>query len=233
MMTLLLDPPSAPLLPRLLVAALLVSAAGTVAAERIDVGQFSQGILDHWEAEEFSGITEYHLEADAEHGTVLGAQSQGAASGLFRELDLDLNVTPWLHWSWKVNNLLQGADERTKAGDDYPARIYVVFSGGMFFWKTRALNYVWSSHQAVDTEWPNAYTGNARMIAVQSAATSPGQWRNEVRDVRADYRRQFGEEPGKVAAVAIMTDTDNTGQTAKAWYGDIWFSESATKTVSK
>ncbi len=233
MITLLRHHPSAPLLPRILVAALLVSATGTVAAERLDVGQFSRGILDHWEAEVFSGITEYHLEADAERGTVLGAQSQGAASGLFRKIDIDLNATPWLHWSWKVDNLLQGADERTKAGDDYPARIYVVFSGNMFFWKTRALNYVWSSHQVTGSEWPNAYTGNARMIAVQSADTAPGQWRSETRDVRADYRRLFGEEPGPVAAVAIMTDTDNTGQSTKAWYGDIWFSESATKTLSK
>lgn len=233
MITLLLHHPSAPLLPRILVAALLVSAAGTVAAERLDVGQFSQGVLKHWEAKEFSGTTDYQLETDHERGTVLGARSQGSASGLFRKVDLDLNATPWLHWSWKVDNLLQGVDERTKAGDDYPARIYVVFSGGVFFWKTRALNYVWSSHQATGSEWPNAYTGNARMIAVQSAETPAGQWRSEVRDVRADYRRLFGEEPGPVAAVAIMTDTDNTGQSAKAWYGDIWFSESSTETVSK
>ncbi|MCP8689350.1 DUF3047 domain-containing protein [Marinobacterium sedimentorum] len=233
MTTLLAHHSIAPLLPRILIAALLVSVAATVAAERLDVGQFSQGVLKHWEAEKFSGITEYQLETDSERGTVLGARSQGSASGLFRKIDLDLNATPWLHWSWKIDKLLQGADERTKAGDDYPARIYVVFSGGVFFWKTRALNYVWSSHQPIGSEWPNAYTGNARMIAVQSAETAPGQWRSEIRDVRADYRRLFGEEPGKVVAVALMTDTDNTGQSVKAWYGDIWFSESATRTAAE
>jgi hypothetical protein len=224
MITPLSHHPSTLLQPRIRVAALLLSIAGSVVADPIVVGQFSQGALEHWKPETFSGTTEYQLETDSERGTVLRAISQGTASGLFREIDVDLNATPWLHWSWKVDNLIQGANERTKTGDDYPARIYVVFSGGVFFWKTRALNYVWSSHQVAGSEWPNAYTGNARMIAVESGETLLGEWRHEARDVRADYRRLFGEEPGPVAAVALMTDTDNTGQSATAAYGDIWFS---------
>ena len=92
------------------------------------------------------------------------------------------------------------------------------------FWRTRAINYVWSNKQPVGTSWLNAFTGNARMIAVESGSKRIGQWISERHDVNADYRRLFGEEPGRVDAVAIMTDTDNTGTTATAWYGDIWFS---------
>ncbi|UTW14314.1 DUF3047 domain-containing protein [Marinobacterium rhizophilum] len=197
------------------------------AAETIGVGQFSAGVLEHWESEIFSGTTEYQLESDPEQGAVLRANSQASASGLFRKIEVDLNSTPWLNWSWKVDSLIQGADERTRSGDDYPARIYVVFSGGVFFWKARALNYVWSSSQPTGSEWPNAYTGNARMIAVESGEAQLGTWRYEARDVRADYRRLFGAEPGPVAAVALMTDTDNTGQFASAAYGDIWFGSAA------
>jgi hypothetical protein len=138
-------------------------------------------------------------------------------------MQVDLAATPYLHWRWKVDNVFSGNDERRRAGDDYPARVYVVFSGGLLFWRTRAINYVWSSHQPPGTAWPNAYTGNARMIAVESGSEHLGQWRQARRDVRADYRRLFGEEPGRVDAVALMTDTDDTGATATAWYGDIWF----------
>ena len=127
------------------------------------------------------------------------------------------------HWTWKVDNILSGNDERTRAGDDYPARIYVVFSGGALFWRTRAINYVWSNKQPVGSNWFNAFTSNAGMIAVESGIDRIGQWIQINRHVLADYRRIFGEEPGAVDAVAIMTDTDNTGASATAWHGDIWF----------
>jgi len=193
-----------------------------VLAERVEVGQFSQGELAGWQAKSFSGETRYAL-AEEDGRRALHATSHGAASGLFREVTVDLGRTPFLHWSWKVGNIVPSADERSKGGDDYPARVYVVFSGGLFFWRTRAINYVWSNNQPVGSEWPNAYTGNARMIAVRSGSAGLGQWQRERRDIRADYRRLFGAEPGEVAAVALMTDTDNTGAVAEAWYGDIWF----------
>jgi hypothetical protein len=115
-------------------------------------------------------------------------------------------------------------DERSKAGDDYPARLYLVISGGVLFWRTRALNYVWSSHQPVGTSWPNAFTGNARMLAVESGPAHAGEWRHYRRDVRADLRRWLDEDIDAIDAVAIMTDTDNSGQHAIAYYGDIYFS---------
>lgn len=191
--------------------------------ERIDVARFSQGELSGWQTKIFSGETRYAAATTNGH-TALHANSSAAASGLFRKINIDLRKTPVLHWTWKVDNVLMGVDERTKAGDDYPARVYVVFSGGAAFWRTRAINYVWSNNQPVSSQWPNAFTKNAQMIAVQSGTERLGQWVEEQHDVLADYRKLFGAEPRNVEAVAIMTDTDNTGATASAWYGDMWFS---------
>jgi hypothetical protein len=191
--------------------------------ERLDVARFSHGDLDGWKSKMFSGLTRYALR-DENGRIALHARSNAAASGLYREMSIELGKTPILNWTWQVGNILAGADERTRAGDDYPARVYVIFSGGMMFWRTRAINYVWSSKRPVDSGWPNAFTGNAYMIAVESGAERAGRWVEERRNVLSDYRQAFGEEPGPVDAVAIMTDTDNTGTTATAWYGDIWFS---------
>ncbi|HSM10663.1 MAG TPA: DUF3047 domain-containing protein [Lysobacter sp.] len=207
----------------LLTLTLLLSLGARGAAPRIDIARFSQGDLAGWQERSFRGRTDYRL-VRMEAGTVLQARSDASASGLYRQVEVDLTQTPVLHWSWKTDALMQGNDERTRAGDDYPARIYVVFSGGAFFWRTRAINYVWSSHQPQGSQWPNAFTGNARMIVVSAGQQGLGEWQHLQRDVWADYRRLFGSDPGRVDAVAIMTDTDNTGQRATAWYGDIWFS---------
>ena len=188
----------------------------------VDIARFSQGDLSGWQAKVFAGQTHYALQ-NKDGKIVLHADSSAAASGLYREVKIDLDKTPILNWTWQVGNILTGNDEHTHAGDDYSARIYVVFSGGLAFWRTRAINYVWSNKQPVGSSWPNAFTGNARMVAVESGSGRINHWMSERRDVRADYRRLFGEEPGPVDAVAIMTDTDNTGAAATAWYGDIWF----------
>jgi hypothetical protein len=190
-------------------------------AARQDVGLFSSGTLSGWQEKSFEGRTHYKLET-LDGREALYASSRGSASGLYREISVDLERTPFLYWSWRVESLIQGNDERAKSGDDYPARVYVIFSGGFYFWRTRAINYVWSSNQEAGSEWPNAFTANAGMIAVRAGDSDLGQWVTEKRDIRADYRRLFNEEPGKIAAIAIMTDTDNTGQAVQAWYGDIW-----------
>ena len=193
------------------------------AGEHIDIARFSQGDMSGWQTKIFAGETRYALES-TDGRPALHADSRAAASGLYREIKVGLDKTPVLHWSWKIDHVLAGGDEQTRAGDDYPARVYVVFSGGLAFWRTRAINYVWSNQQPIGSHWPNAFTGNARMIAIESGTNRAGKWIDEHRDVRADYRQMFGGEPGSVDAIAIMTDTDNTGAAASAWYGDIWFS---------
>ncbi|HCU68039.1 MAG TPA: hypothetical protein DGF30_02170 [Desulfomicrobium sp.] len=174
-----------------------------------------------WKEKVFSGRTVYTpLPAEG----LLMAESRGTASGLYHEGRVDLRLTPWLNWSWKVGNVLEGVNERDKSGDDYPARIYVVAKGGVAFWRTKALSYVWSSTEGRDAMWPNAFTANAHMIAVRGASDRPGELVAEKRNIREDWKRAFGVDIEEIDAVAIMTDTDNSGQSARAWYGQPRFS---------
>ena len=196
----------------------------SLSATEISIAAFSTGALEPWSEKSFAGQTRYEL-VDTPVGKVMRATSKGTASGLFREIRIDLKKTPYLHWSWRVENIYQDIDERIKSGDDYPARLYVVLSGGLFFWKTRAVNYVWSSKERVGSHWPNAFTRNARMVAVRSGSRDTGEWVKESRNVRQDLRDLFGEELTEIDAVAIMTDSDNSGQSATAYYGDIYFSD--------
>jgi hypothetical protein len=190
-------------------------------AMNLTVGNFSNGDLTDWKTKSFQGMTSYRL-VPQDGRQVLAAESKRAASGLVRELRVDLEKLPHLNWSWRVNDVLTGIDERTKAGDDYPARVYVIVSGGVAFWRTRTLIYVWSSRQPAGSTWENAFTGNARVMALRSGKATG--WETEKRDVRADFKTCFNDEISFIDAVAIMTDTDNSQQEAKAWYGDIFFS---------
>jgi Protein of unknown function (DUF3047) len=210
-------------LRRLLAAAALLPAILAADAATVRVGDFSANGLDGWSDKVFTGHTRYTLVSDGAR-RVLKAESAGTASGLYKKVRVDLLATPYLHWSWKTEHTLGNLYEHTKRGDDYPARVYVVFSGGLLFWRTRAINYVWSNDQPPGSTWTNAFTGNARMVAVRSGNSDNGRWMSETRNVREDFRRLFGEDARYADAVAIMTDTDNSGTAATSYYGDIYFS---------
>ena len=175
-----------------------------------------------WEEKVFSGKTAYEP-VDIDGRSVVRATSRGTASGLFRKQRIDLEKTPILEWTWRVERTLGDIDERTREGDDYSARVYVIRSDPVFFWRTRAVNYVWASKRKVGETWPNAYTDGARHIAVQSGDEHVGRWVDERRNVRADFRALFGKDVRYIDAIAIMSDTDNTGGAAVAYYGDITF----------
>ncbi|MCW9035732.1 MAG: DUF3047 domain-containing protein [Rhodospirillales bacterium] len=212
-------------LPTLTLLSALMVATSSSAQEEVVISNFKSGNLVGWEEKLFKDKTKYEL-VESNGKTVLKASSKASASGMFKEMAIDLTKTPCLNWTWKVDNTLEGLDETTKSGDDYPARVYVVFSGGMFFWKTRALNYVWSSNQKIGSSWPNAFTGNSLNIAAQSGNNKAGQWVKQSHNIRADYKRLVGDDIKQADAVAIMTDTDNSGQNARAYYSEIKFTPS-------
>ncbi len=194
------------------------------ANENKGISNYSEGDLSGWEEKSFEGNSQYDF-IETSIGKVLRASTEGKASGLFKEVSVDLTKTPWINWSWKIENTFKNNNERGKEGDDYAARVYVVVSGGIFFWNTRALNYVWASHEPKDSSWSNAYTDNAKMIAVQSGDNMVSQWVNEKRNVREDFKTLFGEDIEKIDVIAVMVDGDNTGQSAISYFGDIYFSE--------
>jgi len=187
------------------------------------VGTFSANNLDGWREKVFANKTSYQLVKQGEQ-TVLQATANSSASGLFKEVDINLKTHPFINWKWKIDKGLPPLAEKTKAGDDYAARIYIVAKGGLLFWKTKAINYIWSSSEKVGTIWPNAFAKkNVMVLTVRSPEDTQGIWYQEKRNVYEDFKQVYGEEIKYIQAIAIMTDSDNSGGLAQASYGDIFF----------
>ncbi len=180
-------------------------------------------IID-WPERRFEGETDYvRVSAErsgAAHAAVRATCRGGTASGRLLETDTSLAETPILEWRWRVDSVYDGLDETTKEGDDYPARVYVVARRWPNF-RSRAINYVWSTNQPPGSTWENAFASQFVMVAVRSGNERTGEWITERRNVLEDFRRLHDLEPETVDALAIMTDCDNAGQRATAWYGPI------------
>ena len=189
----------------------------------------------------FRKPTKYTLVDDC--GTVVvEAMADGSSSGLAEPLDVDPRQYPWLSWRWKVPTLIPGIDNTKRAKDDAPVRLEISFDGDMkkvplddkvFFFQVKALTgldmpyatleYVWGDGAPPETVIPNTWTSRIRMLMLEAGSERAGQWVTETRNVVEDYRRAYGEEPGKITAVAIVTDTDATGEKTTGYYGDIAF----------
>ena len=228
--------------------AALPSAPGQ-AGPLVEVGRFSSAgeggsFPEGWKPLTFKNIekhTVYSLVKDGD-AVVVKAEARASASGLIREIRIDPREYPLVRWSWKVENILKKGDVRKKEGDDYPARIYIAFEYdpkrmpfgdrvkyGLVkalygqYPPLAAINYIWESRAAKGTLIPNPFTDRVMMLVVESGGERLNRWLEEERNIYEDYKKAFGEEPPLISGVAIMTDTDNTGESAVAFYGDIVF----------
>jgi hypothetical protein len=158
-------------------------------------------------------------------------------------LAFDPKAFPFAGWRWKISNTLRKSDIHSKAGDDFPARVYVLFDydvgklsmlqrAKIFLARQRygkdvpaaALCYVWDAKAPAGTTAWSPYTDRVRVIVVESGSANVNRWRDVQRDIVADFRAAFGENPPAVSAVALASDTDNTGESVTALFGDIHFS---------
>lgn len=198
---------------------LLISLPARTGAAEILIDDYKGGLSPGWKEKVFEKRTRYEV---VEEGSArfIKATSRASASALYYEINFDPKDYPILTWRWKVDRILTKGDASSKAGDDYAARVYVVFPS-LLFWRTRAVNYIWANKLPRAEVVPNAFTSNAMLIAVRSGPGDVGKWVEEKRHIVEDYRRCFGQDPPGAGAVAIMTDTDNTGEEATAWYGPI------------
>jgi hypothetical protein len=238
----------------ILVALALASASSRVAAEEtlhlLNDREGTNHLPEGWRPLTFPKIsrhTEYRLVREGER-PLIRAESRQSASGAYLPLDLDPKIYSVLSWCWKVDRVLSKGDETTKAGDDYAARIYVTFkfdpAHATFWEKTKyktikllygeyppkgAINYVWAGRSPVGKSFPNPYTDRARMIVVESGEEKGGEWACERRNLYEDYKSSFGEPPPALSGVAVMTDTDDTGEEAGADYSDITLHSNGTK----
>ncbi|MDP4531016.1 MULTISPECIES: DUF3047 domain-containing protein [Marinobacter] len=197
---------------------------------------------DGWEPMEFPKIdrhSRYQLTDDNGEQVVM-ATTDNSASGLIARVSVEPGDSLILRWRWKVSNVYEQGNARRKEGDDYAARIYVAFEfepdeAGFFERAKRktvevvfgeelpgnALNYIWANRLPVGEIIANPFTDTTMMVAVNSGTANTGEWVTVERDIVADYRKAFGREPPKLVGVAIMSDSDNTGASATAWYGDV------------
>ncbi len=183
----------------------------------------NSNISDKWQVKKFKGLTDYSL--IKENGVqCIAALSKNSASGLFHEIKYSLADYPFLSWKWRISNILSKGDATKKEADDYAARIYVIFPN-VLFWRTKVINYIWANKLPKGKMVVSTYTENDKMIAVQSGADNAEKWVSEKRNIYQDYIKAFGHEPPEVGAIAIMSDTDNTGQEVRAWYGPISLSK--------
>ena len=185
--------------------------------------------------------TVYDLVDDA--GTiVLHAAADNAASALAYPLHAELRDAPVVSWRWKIAGVISGADPHVASREDAPARLVLEFDGdrsrlplldrGIYGLAKRAagrelpyatLMYIWSNRDDVGTVIANPHTRRIQMIVVDNGSQGVGAWQTFARNVRDDYKRAFNEEAPRVLSVGVMTDTDNTGERAQAWYGDLAF----------
>jgi Protein of unknown function (DUF3047) len=188
--------------------------------------------------------TKYALLRDDELGaTVLEGAANAAAGAVIYRLDADAQVSSILRFKWKVGGLLNSSDPRTRGGDDYVARVYVTFISDperagikekaenaiaqVLYGETpphAALSYVFTHKAALGTIITSPYTQRVKKIVVDADPNSVGKWRSFSRNIYDDYKRAFGEEPTRISGIAIMVDTDNTGETASARFSDITLS---------
>ena len=210
----------------------LVALAPPAVAEntdsRLEVGAFSRqapgGLPPGWKPLTFQKVpqnTRYELVHDGTQ-VVVRADAEAGASGLIRNIRIDTREYPVVQWRWKVANLIERADVARKDGDDYPARLYVVFRSDhdrlsvwekikIFFYRllygeeppTGAINYIWDARAPKGTIVPNAYTARVRMIVVESGAAGLNRWITEERNLFEDYRAAFGDEAPPIVGVAI------------------------------
>lgn len=178
-----------------------------------------------WKNKSFEGNTEYTLHNSSQGEPMIKAVSDGSASGLFLQSKVDLEKTPWINWSWRVEQFPSVGDEKTKTGDDFAARIYIVVQDGWTFLSSRAISYVWSQQNEVDSVWANPYTGKRAMMVSVESNPETGVVKSEKRNVREDLKRLFGKNYKKIKAIAIMSDTDSSASRAEAFYSRISFTQ--------
>ena len=176
-----------------------------------------------WRERVFAGNTRYTF-SGTNKGTIKG-ETDGTASILYNQQEIDIAQSPWLNWRWKISNTFGELDERTRSGDDYPARMYVVIQTGALPWETKAINYVWSSNARIGDSWDNPFTSNAKMLVLQTGDSHVGKWLTEKRNVAADFKLLFNLEVNKLSGYAVMVDGDNSGSAGTGWFSHINFTE--------
>ena len=174
-----------------------------------------------WQMVEVRRRTDYSA-VELDGRACLRAYSRNGASILLARLSVNPATGAWCSWDWRVDQFVEGEALERKTGSDASARVYVYFDVGGLPWQKRNIDYVWSASLPAGTVLESAFSSESKIIVVESGVSASGQWRTVERNLKADYEQCFGKGPlPRAIALGIMTDTDNTGGEALAYFDDL------------
>ena len=195
-------------------------------ANEIKVFDFTEAELSELDVRKVRGAdnkTTYTIGSN-ENGNFLKAVADNAASGLGKEVKIDLNKTPYINITWKIEKDLPGIKENTKKGHDFAARVFVIKKTGATPLSNRAINYVFSSNSNVGETWPSPYTKKSIDSILASTKSNLNEWVTVKANVKEDFKKFHDLDVEELSGIAIMADTDNSKLTAVSYYQNIFFS---------
>ena len=197
-----------------------------VYAEKIKVFEFTKNELSELKVRKVRGAdnkTVYSVGSN-ENGNFFKAVADNAASGLGKEMNIDLNKTPYINITWRVEQDLKGIKEDTKKGHDFAARVFAVKKTGATPLSNRAINYVFSSNSEIGKNWPSPYTKKSIDNVLASTKENLNEWVTVKANVKEDFKKFHDLDINELDGLAIMSDTDNSKMKSVAYYQNIFFS---------
>ena len=192
-------------------------------SEIVQVFNFTKEEFDDLKIRKIKKLTNYTLGKN-DNGNYLKAEAEGQASGLGKEIIINLNKTPFINITWKVEKNLSGIDERSKKGHDYAARVFVIKKTGSTALSNRAINYVFSSNEEVGEYWRSPFTKKSIDYVLATTRKNNNEWITVKANVKEDFKKLHDLDVNELNGVAIMSDTDNSKIKSVAYYQNIYFS---------
>ena len=192
-------------------------------ANEVKVFEFTKNELETLQKRKVKGETVWTLGKN-ENGNYIKAEAISAGSGLGKEIEINLDKTPFLNITWKVEKDLAGINESSKKGHDYAARVFVIKKTGMTPLSNRALNYVFSSNNDVGQNWRSPYTKQSIDYILSTTKENMNEWVSVKVNVKEHFKKFHDLDVNKLNGIALMSDTDNSKLTAIAYYQNIYFS---------
>ena len=195
----------------------------TLNAEILNVFEFTEEEFKTLKSRKVKGETKWSLGSN-ENGKFIRAEAEGVGSGLGKEILIDLNKTPYINITWKVEKDLSGIIENSKKGHDYAARVFVVKKTGATALSNRAVNYVFSSNSSINESWPSPYTKKSIDFVLSTTKNHLNEWVTVKANVKDHFKKLHDLDVDELNGIAIMTDTDNSKLKAISYYQNIYFS---------
>ena len=196
---------------------------GVAFCENVNVFEFTETELKELKVRKVKKLTSYSLGSN-ENGNYLRAEAEGVGSGLGKKIEIDLNNTPYINITWKIEKDLNGIDEKSKKGHDYAARVFVVKKTGLTALSNKAINYIFSSNNSINDHWRSPYTKSSIDYVLSTTKENLNEWVTVKANVKNHFKKLHDIDVDILNGVALMTDTDQTGLKAISYYQNIYFS---------